>query len=549
MLRDVQPERSTLSASPLPTAIPRWLIAGFGFLLLLVVLVVGTSILYLATFRSELENVVSSQLHRISQAHELRMIIRERILALDRIFLEDDPFNQDAAHLQFLNLGSRFIAIRRQLEPQADDAEERRILAAFRAETIAATPSVETVVDLYQRGRLEQGRRQLLEVAIPAQAKVLETSDAVHALYRERGDEAVAHARRVYDAAFGIVVGLGAAVLVLAWVTAVLVTRRILRDRTALLGEIEVRRDAEARLHALRDGLESLVAARTVRLQEATERLEEAQRIGQIGHWEWDIPGGSLVWSAQVYRLFGLPSVPPIASYEAFLRAAVKQGLARGEYQIQHRVAWPDGTVRHVQEMARVTYDADGQPLRMVGTVQDITEAQRLQGQLWDMAHFDALTGLPNRKLLFDRLQQTILQAQRQRAPLAIALIDLDHFKEANDSLGHAAGDRLLQDVADRLRQSVRQSDIVSRFAGDEFVAVFPGAGSPEQIANILDKILASFQAPCLLNGAEWPITASIGVARYPWDGVEAQALLQAADEAMYAVKRSTRNGYRIYPV
>lgn len=398
----------------------------------------------------------------------------------------------------------------------------------------------------------------MLEVAIPAQARVIATSDAVHALYRNRGDEAVAHARRVYDTARGTVIGLGAGALVLAGLTAILVTRQILRDRTALLAEIGVRRDAEARLTELRDGLESLVAARTARLQETAERLEEAQRIGQIGHWEWNIADGTLTWSEQVYRLFGLPPDPPIASYETFLRAvhpedrdnlvaAVDRGLASGAYQMHHRVVWPDGTVRHVQEMAHVTYDAAGKPLFMVGTVQDITEAQQLQNQLWHLAHYDVLTGLPNRTLLFDRLQQAILQAQRQRASLAIALIDLDRFKEANDSLGHAAGDRLLKEVADRLRGSVRQSDIVSRFAGDEFVAVFPGAGSPDQVANILDKVLESLQAPCVLDGIEWPITASIGVACYPLDGLDAQSLLQAADEAMYAVKRSTRNGYRIH--
>ena len=138
----------------LSSLLPRWLVAGFGFLFLLVVLVVGASIHYLGTLRSELEHVVNSQVERISQAHELRMIIRERILSLDRIFLEDDPFERDAQYLRFMNLGSRFIAVRRQLEPLAEDAAERQALAEFRKETIAATPPVEAVVDLYQfKGR------------------------------------------------------------------------------------------------------------------------------------------------------------------------------------------------------------------------------------------------------------------------------------------------------------------------------------------------------------------------------------------------------------
>jgi diguanylate cyclase (GGDEF)-like protein/PAS domain S-box-containing protein len=547
-----------VNAPALPAAVPRWLIAGFGFLFVLVVLVAAASLHYLGSLRSELENVAHNELRRLSQAHELRMIIRERILTLDRIFLEDDPFDRDASYLHFLDLGNRFIAIRRALESQAVDAEERRILADFRDETIAATPPIEAVVERYLAGQVEEGRHELLRVAIPAQSRVIATSDAVHTLYSKRGEAAVTHARRVYDAAFWTVLGLGSVVLLLTLLTAVLITRRILRDRTALLAEIGVRRNTEDQLRALSNDLELLVATRTARLQETTALLEEAQRIGQMGHWELDIPSGKLVWSAQVYRLFGQSPGSQNATYEAFLEAvhpddrekvvaAVAQGLSQGDYQVKHRIRWPDGSVRHVQEMARVTYDANGQPARMVGTVQDITDAQLLQTRLWDMAHHDGLTGLPNRSLLLDHLQQSILLAQRQESTLAVALIDLDRFKEANDTLGHAAGDRLLEDVAKRLRSSVRQSDIVSRFAGDEFVVIFPDTGTAEQVDHVLNKVLASLRAPCVLNGVDWQITASIGVAFYPRDGQDTRSLLQAADEAMYDVKQSTRDAYRLY--
>ncbi|MFN3545642.1 MAG: PAS domain-containing protein [Thiobacillus sp.] len=366
------------------------LLAGFGFLLLLVTLVVGASVVYLGSLRAELETVVSSQLRRISQAHDLRMIIRERILSLDTIFLRDDPLDRDAAYMRFLELGSDFIAIRRRFEAEAGDAEERRILAAFRAQTIAATPPVEAVVELYLQGDLEAGRRQLLEVAIPAQARVIETSDTLHALYRERGEAAVAHAREVYAAASRTIIGLGAGVLLLTLLTAALVSRRVLRDRAALLAEIDVRRATEAKLRSLQEELESLVASRTARLQETAARLEEAQRVGQIGHWEWDITTGVLTWSTQVYRLFGLPAGLQTASYESFMAAvhpddrdqvakAVRHALAHGDYEIAHRIVRPDGEIRHVQERARVTFDPGGCAVRMIGTVQDITEAHRLQ--------------------------------------------------------------------------------------------------------------------------------------------------------------------------
>lgn len=538
--------------------LPRWLVVGFGFLCLLVTLVVGSSIYYLNTLRNELGSVVNIQMQRISQAHEMRMTIRERMLSLDRIFLEHDPFVQDELYLQFQNLGGRVIQLRRELEPQAEDADEQRILSSFKREILHTADKTDAVVALYLDGRMEEGRSLLLSEAIPSQARVTEASDALQAFYREQGQQTVAHARQVYESAFQMVIGLGVGAILLTLLTAALVIRRILKDRQSLLAEIEIRREAEAELLVLSGDLEEIVAMRTARLQEATDLLKEAQRIGQMGHWEWDVRDGSIKWSDEVYRLFGMNKIASVTSYDEFLQTAhpddrgkvvtaMEKALIQGCYRGSHRIIWPDGSIRYIEGMGRVTYGEGDRPLRMVGTLQDITEEQRLQQQLWDLAHHDGLTGLPNRGLLIDRLQQAIAIAHRQGTTLAVALFDLDRFKLANDSLGHAAGDRLLVEVASRLRGAVRQSDIVARFAGDEFVAVFPTLGASEETALLLDKILASFNAPCQLHGTEWLISASIGVAFYPSDAQDAQGLLQAADEAMYAMKQAGRNGYRMF--
>lgn len=547
-----------LPFSSLSSLLPRWLIAGFGFLFLLVVLVVGSSIYYLDSLRNELGSVVNIQMQRISQAHELRMAIRERMLSLDRIFLEHDPFVQDELYQQFQNLGGRVIALRRELEPRAEDPAEQRILSAFRSEVLETADKTDAVVALYLDGRMEEGRSLLLREAMPSQAKVTDASDGLQAFYRDQGQKTVAHARQVYESAFKIVIGLGIGAIVLTLLTAMLVIRRILKDRQSLLAEIDVRREAEAELLLLSGDLEELVATRTACLQETADLLKEAQRIGQMGHWEWDVLDDSIKWSDEVYRLFGLNQKASVTTYDDFLQTvhpddrdkvvtAMEKALIQGFYRTSHRILWADGNIRYIEGMGRVSYGKGDRPLRMVGTLQDITEEQRLQQQLWDLAHHDSLTGLPNRGLLIDRLQQSIANAKRQGDTLAVALFDLDRFKLANDSLGHAAGDRLLVEVANRLRGAVRQSDIVARFAGDEFVAVFPTVGSPEEAATLLDKILASFDAPCQLHGAEWLISASIGVAFYPRDAQDAQGLLQAADEAMYAVKQAGRNGYRTY--
>lgn len=538
--------------------LPRWLGLGFGFLLLLVVLVVGASVYYLSSLRNELGGVVNLQMQRINQAHEMRMMIRERMLSLDRIFLEQDPFVQDELFRQFQTLGGRVVALRNELEPRAEDPAEQQILSVFRREVLSTGVKTDAVVALYLDGKMDAGRDLLLREAMPSQARVTQASDALQTFYRERGQQAVAHARTVYETAFQIVVSLGLGAILLTLLTAALVVRCILKDRQSLLAEIEVRRDAEAELLVLSGDLEEIVATRTARLQEATDLLKEAQRIGQMGHWEWDVPEGVIRWSDEVYRLFGLNKKQPVTTYDAFLDTvhpddrdkvvtAMEKALIQGCYRTSHRILWADGSIRYIEGMGRVTYGDDGNPLRMVGTLQDVTEEQRLQQQLWDLAHHDGLTGLPNRGLLIDRLQQAIALSHRQGTTLAVALFDLDRFKLANDSLGHAAGDRLLIEVANRLRSAVRQSDIVARFAGDEFVAVFPTAGAPEDMAPLLDKILASFNEPCQLHGTEWLISVSIGVAFYPRDAQDAQGLLQAADEAMYEMKQAGRNGYKTY--
>ncbi len=547
-----------LPFSSLTSLLPRWLIAGFGFLFLLVVLVVGSSIYYLDSLRNELGSVVNIQMQRISQAYELRMAIRERMLSLDRIFLEHDPFVQDELYQQFQNMGGRVISVRRELEPKAEDPAEQRILSAFRSEVLGTADKTDAVVALYLDGRMEEGRSLLLREAIPSQAKVTDASDSLQAFYRDQGQKTVAHARQVYESAFQIVIGLGFGAILLTLLTAMLVIRRILKDRQSLIAEIDVRRDTEAELLVLSGDLEEIVATRTACLQETTDLLKEAQRIGQMGHWEWEVQDDSIKWSDEVYRLFGLNQKASVTTYDDFLQTvhpddrdkvvtAMEKALIQGFYRTSHRILWADGSIRYIEGMGRVSYGAGDRPLRMVGTLQDITEEQRLQQQLWDLAHHDSLTGLPNRGLLIDRLQQAIASAHRQGNSLAVALFDLDRFKLANDSLGHAAGDRLLVEVANRLRGAVRQSDIVARFAGDEFIAVFPTVGTPEEAAPLLEKILASFNTPCQLHGAEWLISASIGVAFYPRDAQDAQGLLQAADEAMYAVKQAGRNGYRTY--
>lgn len=177
----------------------------------------------------------------------------------------------------------------------------------------------------------------------------------------------------------------------------------------------------------------------------------------------------------------------------------------------------------------------------------DITEQKRASEYVAHIAHHDALTGLPNRMLMHDRLNQALLLAKRNGTKVGILAIDLDHFKRVNDSLGHLAGDELLTVVAERLCKSVRASDTVCRMGGDEFVIIVPDVTEVEDVRAIANKILHKLAKPIKLGGNSIIITPSLGLSLAPDDGTSTEELLKHADIAMYEVKNSGRNGFQIF--
>ena len=169
--------------------------------------------------------------------------------------------------------------------------------------------------------------------------------------------------------------------------------------------------------------------------------------------------------------------------------------------------------------------------------VRDITERKKSEEMIQRLAYYDPLTNLPNRTLLQDHLQQAILTGQRENKSVALLLMDLDRFKETNDTLGHQRGDVLLQQVGSRLQGAVRPSDIVARLGGDEFAVVLPLAGSGDA-ALVADKILKALEPPFVIEGLPVMVEASVGLALYPDHGANAESLMQRADVAMYAAKQ-----------
>ncbi|MEW6445678.1 MAG: putative bifunctional diguanylate cyclase/phosphodiesterase [Pseudomonadota bacterium] len=206
-----------------------------------------------------------------------------------------------------------------------------------------------------------------------------------------------------------------------------------------------------------------------------------------------------------------------------------------------------DGRVIWISENARSVYGPDGQFLYYEGTVRDITESKLHQATLEYHATHDQLTGLPNRSLLGDRLEQAIRLARRNSQYCVVAFFDLDNFKFINDSLGHHVGDHLLLELSKRLRACLRETDTVARYGGDEFILVLSGYYSMGQITRVLERILDTVKRPVHTAGQEMYVTCSLGVSLFPSDGDDTQTLLQHADAAMYLAKEQGKNNFRFY--
>ncbi len=219
-----------------------------------------------------------------------------------------------------------------------------------------------------------------------------------------------------------------------------------------------------------------------------------------------------------------------------------------GHYVSEMRLVCKDGSWKWILCRGTVTQrDDSGVPTLMVGTFSDITLLKQHEKQLEHIAHYDALTGIPNRVLLADRLQQALAHTRREGSILAVCYLDLDGFKLVNDTMGHEAGDRVLIEVTRRIKETIRGDDTVARLGGDEFAVLLLGLRAVEEYAASLNRLLEAISQPIEIKGKLFEVSASIGVALFPMDDQDADTLLRHADQAMYSAKQSGKNRYYLY--
>ncbi len=295
-------------------------------------------------------------------------------------------------------------------------------------------------------------------------------------------------------------------------------------------------------------------------LQRAEETLALAQEAAHLGSWTCEGRAGRMTWSNELYKLCGLAVAAAPPTLELLLRfvhpddrLALEVALdvaseERGSYSLDTRLVRDDGSERWVQHRGFVTLDETG-ALRVVGTVLDIEARKAAEARLARRAHYDDVTGLPNRTLLLDRLQPMLLAAQNGSAPIAVLFVDLDRYKIVTDTLGHPVGERLLVDCVPRLKAAVGQSRTIARCGTGEFAVVLGDIGSVDEAARAAERVVGAFAPPFDIDGGEIYTSASVGIAVFPDDGETPEALVQSASSAQRQA-RTTGSGtgtFRFY--
>ncbi len=368
--------------------------------------------------------------------------------------------------------------------------------------------------------------------------------------------------------------------LVIMGIVQLLVTRHLATIasyiKTMRLSQLNQPLKLNRKIHTYRDELDTFVSAfnrmrETFRkdldlleeiqlnLQQSEEKYRLAMQATQDGLWDWDIAEENVYFSPSWGQMLKLDDIPQeFDTWHSRLHPVDAPNVMKtleqhlqGKtplWQHEHRLKCNDGQWLWVLGRGQVVKrDNQNRPLRMIGTMSDIHHKKQTEEIIWQQANFDALTNLPNRKFLSELLEQEIRKSERHKLQVWLLFLDLDGFKEVNDSLGHQIGDMLLRQVAERLQKVIRNSDIAGRLSGDEFVVIFTDVTDVTKIDYFASRLIEDIGRPFELQDNLVKVTASIGIANFPNDADNAADLLKYADQSMYVAKKEGKNRYTYF--
>lgn len=306
-------------------------------------------------------------------------------------------------------------------------------------------------------------------------------------------------------------------------------------------------------------------------LRRSQDLLQRSQRLAKLGSWEWSPDTDEVVWSEETFRLLGLLPGSAVADYDLFFervhpedRERVESELEKARlsdkpFSFEHRLLLDGGRVVHVHQHVERGPAGPAEELRVIGTVQDVTDQALAKAKIRQLANYDDLTGLPNRRLFRKQLERAIRVAGGRGHQVGLLFMDLDNFKLVNDTLGHSTGDELLRTVAERFSLQVRGSDVVSRMqpspdapevsrlGGDEFTVLLSKISEPTDARDVARRVLKASREPIIVDGQELKVGVSVGIAIYPQDGKDAETLMRNADAAMYQAKELGRGSVEFF--
>lgn len=301
--------------------------------------------------------------------------------------------------------------------------------------------------------------------------------------------------------------------------------------------------------------------ARDNDLRRSEERYRLAVEGVNDGVWDWDGRDGRLFMSKKGRDILGIDTDEEFLTIEKWFEVILREDLdkfvvslnkyisepQKKHFQIEYRVKDDDDEIRWVRTRGMAIWDDDGNPVRVAGSITDITEQKLADEKIHRLAFFDSLTGLPNRALLMDRFSIAEANARRKNKSIAVYFLDLDNFKTINDTMGHTYGDKLLLKVGEQLRLKLRKSDTIARLGGDEFIMLQTNINSMDDVYKLAARMLNVFKKPWKLDDREFYVTASIGISIYPNDGTDLRELMKNADAAMYRAKEKGKNNFQIF--
>lgn len=535
------------------------LLVGFALISLLTVGLIGTSLYYLVSYGSNMTRTIDKQNLKLNYAYTMRTAARERSLALFAMTSSSDPFQRDQFLQKLLEQGSIFLQARRSLEQlELSEQEARQLERVITAADNTAQHTYQ-IIELLRQEKLKPAQRMMMQNMLPNIEILLHRLDRLIDREQSKYQSTLLKSANAFESSFKTLIPLGMLIVFFIILIAAYVFFKTRRFVTELSNSTDKLQLHEKRERLILQGLfDAIITTNNKGIIQ--DFNNQAQRM--FGYSPQEVIGKSInILMPEDYS----------KSHDAYMQNYTSTGMTKvmgkGRELLGKR---KDGSLFPI-EVALTEFQLDGTQM-FIGTLRDITqkkeheadlraaqeeleqrveqrtaELQEANEKLERVANFDNLTGLPNRFQFTTRFKQELSNARRHQHELALLYMDLDGFKQVNDSLGHEAGDILLQEVAVRLGKVTREEDTLARIGGDEFTLIAININTPDDAIIIAEKIISNINQPLKLKGNMIDIGISIGISCSPKDGADMDSLMRHADLAMYQAKQHGKNRYHYY--